>query len=87
MRRAGLRQFVGDRQRGHHGEPLIADFAMRAAQLLDAVIDLLRELGHVIFLPILAAHPVMAAVDRDIHLGHRIVPLTRSVRASRSTAI
>ena len=46
---------------------------MRAAQHLDAIVDVLRELRDVVFLPILAAHAVMAAVDRDIHLGHRIV--------------
>ena len=41
---AGLGQFVGDRQRRHHGQPGVADLAELAAQLADALVEVLGEL-------------------------------------------
>ena len=67
---AGFGQLVGDRQRRHHGQPRVADLAELAAQLLDALVEVLGELLQMVFLAVLAGHAELAAVDGDVHLRH-----------------
>src|SRR6187431_223731 len=67
---AGLRQLIGDGERRHHGQAGVADLAEGAAQMVDALVELLGELHQMALLPVFAGHPVLPAVDDDIHLGH-----------------
>ncbi len=57
----GFDQFVLEHQRCHHREPGVADFAELAAQIDDALIDVLRERLEMIFLAILASETELAA--------------------------
>ena len=81
---AGFRQFVGDSERRHHGQAGVADLAEGAAQMVDALVEQLGELHQMALLPVFAGHPVLPAVDGDIHLRHR-EPLTLSDRAHSIT--
>ena len=74
---AGLGQFVGDRERRHHGEPGIADLAEFRAQPADARIEIAREIHEVALLAVLAGHPELPAVDGDADLGHLLDPPLR----------
>src|SRR5690242_8475190 len=65
-----LAQFVGDGQRRHDGEPHVADLAEVAAELLDALVEILGKPGEVLLLPVIAGHPVVPAVDADGHRRH-----------------
>src|SRR5262249_54148161 len=69
--RPALGELVGDGERRHHGEPHVADLAEIAAQLGDALVEILGEPGEVLLLPVVAGHPVVPLVDADDHLPHR----------------
>ena len=58
-----FRQLVGDHQRRHDGQPRVADLAKLAAQLDDALVDILGERLQMLFLPVLAGEAELAAGD------------------------
>src|SRR5439155_19547500 len=65
-----LRKLIRHGERRHDREPRVADLAELAAQLDDAIVELLGELHQVAFLTVLAGHAELAAVDGDVDLGH-----------------
>src|ERR1043166_395638 len=71
---ARLDQFVGDRERRHHGEPHVADFAELRPQLADAPVEVAGEPDQMILLAVLAGHAVLPSVDGDAHMSHDALP-------------
>src|SRR6266849_3591643 len=65
-----LRQFVAEDKRRHDGEPRIPDFPKSAAQIRDALIEIVGQSRQMMFLAVVARHAILAAVDGDAHVGH-----------------
>src|SRR5687767_11966825 len=61
---------VGHEDAGHDHQPLIADLAERAAELVDGPIEARAELRHVILLAVLASHAVDPPVHGEVDLRH-----------------
>ena len=80
MRVVGVEQFVADGQRRHHGEARIADLAELAAQRFDARFQALGEFEQPHFLPFLAGHAVLPAVDGDVDVAHELSPASSTAR-------
>ena len=65
---AGFRQIVGDGQRGHDDEPLVADLAERGAHFADLLIDQAGERLETRLFPWVAGKAIFAPVDGDRNL-------------------
>src|SRR4051812_35365842 len=63
-------KLITERQRRHHDEPHVADGAEASLELLDALVEIVGEPHKVIFLPVLAGHAVLPAVDRHADVAH-----------------
>src|SRR6195952_3338971 len=88
-----LQQLVAHRQRGHHGQPRVADLAELAPQALDPRFQALGELQQQRLLPLFASHPVLPPVDGHVDVVHedspassteRMVPIAASSRSAIS---
>src|SRR6266550_574221 len=75
-----VEQFVAHRQRRHHREARIADFAELAAQILNARFETLGELQKPHLLALLAGHPVLPSVDGDVDVIHEVSPASSTER-------
>src|SRR5262249_54458118 len=67
---ACLGEFVGDGDCSHHGQPRVADLAEFAAQPIDPVVELAREVHQMAFLAVLAGHSKLAAINGYADLRH-----------------
>src|SRR6266446_9104092 len=76
----GVEQFVAHRQRRHHRQPRIADFAELAAQILNPRLKTLGELQEPYLLPLLAGHPVLPPVDGAVDVVHEVSPASSTER-------
>src|SRR6185312_12394272 len=79
-----LAQFVSHHQRRHHRQPRIADLAELAAQVDDALVDVVGESLKVLLLPVLAGKAELAASNRSGHLRHGFNPVRPAPTGSRS---
>jgi hypothetical protein len=68
-------EFVSNRQRGHHGEPHVADLSELRPQFTNPQLEILSELHQVVLLAVLARHTVLATVYGDAHLSHTMGPV------------
>ena len=75
--RARLGQLVGDGQRRHDDQPLVADLAEGMVHRLEFGVDYARQLLEMRFLALVAGQPVGASADRHRHLRHRPPPFDR----------
>src|SRR5262249_16089140 len=66
----GLTQCVPGPQRRHDAEPIVPDLAETSTQLLHAAIELGGKALEMRFLPVLAGHAVLAAIDGDGRVRH-----------------
>src|SRR5689334_10643148 len=76
----GVDQLVANGQRGHHGQPRIADLAEFSAQRLDACFQGLGELEQPHLLALLAGHAVLPAIDGDVDVAHPSSPVSSTER-------
>ncbi len=67
-----FKQLVGNRYRRHDGEPHIADLTELCPQSLDALVETLRKLQQMVFLPVETGHAILMTIDGDVDLSHRI---------------
>ena len=74
MRLPRIEQFVGDGDRSHDGEPRIANVAEFSAQVRHARFEIFGKPKQPCFLPLLARHPILAAIDRDVDVAHGCSP-------------
>src|SRR5689334_13411168 len=63
-------EFVTKRERRHDDQPHVADSAEARLQLLDALIEILGEASEMLFLPVLAGHAVLPAMNGDADVAH-----------------
>jgi len=68
----GLGKFVGDGNCRHHRQPRVAYLTEFGPQIIDAIIELAREIHQMAFLAILAGHPELSAIERYADLGHSL---------------
>ena len=66
----GIGKLVGDHEAGHEQEADLADPAHGLRKLLCTPVDIGRELGHVLFLAIVAGDRVPPPPDGDRNLAH-----------------
>src|SRR5579871_3611147 len=83
----GVEQLVAGGERRHHGEALVADLAEFAAELLDTRLEILGELEQAHFLPLLAGHAVLPAVDGDVDVAHSSSSSSSSPSKSSASAL
>ena len=66
----GIGQLVGDDEAGHEQQADLADPAHALRKLLRAAVDVGRELGHMLFLPVVAGDRIPPPADGDRNLAH-----------------
>ena len=66
----GIGKLVGDHEAGHEQEADLADPAHGLRKLLCTPVDISRELGHMLFLAIVAGDRVPPPPDGDRNLAH-----------------